>query len=141
MRAHRWLLAFATASTAAATASGCGSTASSSGATDSGPADAVADLAVETGPDAAPDAPAPQDAACAVDADIAALSVPDAALDDAGDTTAGCYACIQSGCGAELVICNADCTCKTDALTFLACVASGGGPNRDCEQRQYGASH
>jgi len=135
MLAHRWLLALAISSAmAAAIASGCGGMATSAGPTDSGAPDVTAERTAEAAPEAAPEAAAPpeagapQDAACAVDADIAALTVPDAALGDSGVSTGGCYSCIQNGCSEELVLCNSDCTCKTDALTFLACVASGGDP-------------
>jgi hypothetical protein len=108
----------------AAIASGCGGT-TGSGPTDSGPADVTLDDRGQAPSDAASDA-TPQDTACAVDADLTTFTAPDAATVDGGPSTEGCYLCIQAGCAAELAACNAECACKTDVLTFLACVGSGG---------------
>jgi hypothetical protein len=135
MRASRWLLAIAPWSLVFAISSGCGAKATGSGLTDSGAADVTTDRASEGTPEAASEAALvedaaetapPQDATCAVDADIATLSAPDAALGDTGASTGGCFSCIQSRCSVELVACDSTCACKTEVVAFLACIASGG---------------
>jgi hypothetical protein len=148
MHASRWVLAIAASSLAPAIAVGCGGTTSGSSPADAATADATADQATAVGPEAAsPEAPGeatspeaaspeaapeaasgapPEDASCALDANIATLSIPDAAIGDTGASTGGCLSCIQSRCGAEVAACDSDCTCKADVVAFLACVALGG---------------
>jgi len=121
MRRSRWFFALAAV---AAIASGCGSAATSSGPGDAGVADVTLDRTAAVSEAAAEAAPA--DAGCVVDADIEALSLPDAAPGDAGLSTGGCVSCIREDCNAELVACAADCACTTDVLAFLACTRGGG---------------
>jgi len=130
MRTSQWLLGLATTSTiVAAVAVGCGGSTSSGNATDSGSATDVTTEHVEaaapdTGPETAPPEDAPSEA-CAVDANLSTLMVPDASIGDSGATTSECLACIQSSCSSEVTACNADCTCKTDIVSFIGCVATG----------------
>jgi hypothetical protein len=129
MRASQWVLGLATASAiVAAIASGCGGSSTGSTSTDSG-TDATNDVAHEAAPvDAAPPDTGPSDAAseaCAVDADLSTIPVPDASLGDAGQTAAGCVTCVQAACPNLVSQCNASCACKTAFVAFEACVASG----------------
>jgi hypothetical protein len=128
MRSSQWFLGLATTSAIiAAVASGCGGSTSGGSPEDSGTADvttdhseaAAAEAAAETGTmDAAPEA-------CAVDANLASLMVPDASIGDAGATTSGCLSCIQANCSSGVTACSADCACDTAVVGLLGCVASG----------------
>jgi hypothetical protein len=128
MRSSQWLLGLATTSAIiAAVASGCGGSTSGGSPQDSGAPDVTADhyeaaapeAAAETGSmDAGPEA-------CAVDANMASLMVPDASLGDAGATTSGCLTCIQTNCSSGVTACSADCACDTAVVGLLGCVASG----------------
>jgi hypothetical protein len=61
------------------------------------------------------------------DADLTMLTLPDASLDDAGDTVAGCIGCIMTTCGTQVTTCNGDCVCNVSVQKFIQCVASGQG--------------
>jgi len=126
MRFSQWLLGGATtAAIACAIASGCGGSTNNNTPVEAGTVvdatpEAAKEAAAETGPqDAAPEA-------CAVDADLSSLQVPDASIGDSGATTAECYSCIETTCSSQLTTCNGDCTCKTDIITFITCVGGGG---------------
>jgi hypothetical protein len=122
MNARRRLLGLSTVVfLVAAVASGCGSTGNGSAA-DSG-ANAVndsrADQSVEAGP-----------SACfALDANVAALPLPDGG--DGGGATA-CAACVQSHCSMQIGACLNDCTCAAasqclvsgDAGALTGCLSS-----------------
>jgi hypothetical protein len=129
MRASQWLLGLATAGAVVGMiGSGCGGSSTNNGPADSGPDVTQDQGAPETGmPEAAPEA-APMDAGatCAVDADLTMLqNVADAEIGDSSATDLTCYTCMQATCAAQLATCNANCTCKTDILTFLGCIGAG----------------
>jgi hypothetical protein len=129
MRASQVLLGLATASAVvAAIATGCGGSSSGNTETDSG-TDATNDVAHEAAPVEAAAETGPSDAAseaCAVDADLSTIPVPDASLGDSGQTAAGCVTCVEAACPNLISQCNASCTCKTAFVTFEGCVAAGG---------------
>ena len=112
-------------------ASGCGSDATTT------PADAGNDIAVQdvtvldtSKADAGVDAPidAPPEA-CAVDADLATASFPDAAI--GGDASVGtCITCARTNCGSQIMSCDMDCSCKTTLGTFFGCVGGGMTPQK-----------
>lgn len=104
-------------------AGGCGS---SSG----GDAAPVADAASDVG---ATDATAVSDAsakpstavdACATDADIRKLDVPDASFGSTGNAS-GCYDCMKAKCGAEVDACAASCDCSVAAESLFKCLGQG----------------
>jgi hypothetical protein len=125
MRSSQWLLGLATASSTivAVVAAGCGGSSSNGTPAKDAATDVTTDVVVEAGSEASVDAT--DESACTTDADITSLTIPDASIGDGGGSTDGCYACIQSTCGAQLTACNQDCTCKGDALTLFQCLASG----------------
>jgi hypothetical protein len=61
------------------------------------------------------------------DANLTMLTLPDASLDDAGDTVTSCIACIKSNCTNEVAACNSDCACNVGVQKFIQCVAAGTG--------------
>ncbi len=124
MRASQWLLGLATTSAIlGAVAAGCGGSPTSGTPVKEAGADVSADVAQEA---ATPEAATDSGAACDVTANLTSLAVPDASIGDSGASTDGCYACIQSTCSTQLSACNADCTCKTDVVTLLECLGTGG---------------
>ena len=82
-------------------------------AMDSPPADTGVDTGIK---DAGCDAP-----------DLLTLMVPDAAIDGGGNQAA-CYNCIRTNCMSLLMMCNADCTCRTTLAQLPGCIAMGMGP-------------
>jgi hypothetical protein len=126
----RFFLGFAAASTiGGAVAAGCGSSSSPSTPVDSGTGDVTTEAmpqpeaAVETGPDviveAGPDV-------CVPDASLSSIQVPDAALNEAGATVAGCFACFNQYCPMLVAECNASCACIADFQQFATCLGAGG---------------
>jgi hypothetical protein len=65
------------------------------------------------------------DGACVPDADLTSLSVPDAAIGDAGVTLADCYGCVVSHCQDQLAACDVDCACNSAVASMLPCMAAG----------------
>ncbi len=89
------------------------------------PPDSAEAAARDTGGDASREAgsDAPTEA-CAVDADLATISLPDAGLgDDASIAT--CLACARSSCPSYVAACDTDCTCVTALVGLFECRASG----------------
>ncbi|HEY8038577.1 MAG TPA: hypothetical protein VIF15_02235 [Polyangiaceae bacterium] len=125
MRASQWLLGLATASTIlGAVASGCGGSSTDNGPTDSG-SDVTLDVVSEPAVEAAAEASDAPDEACAVDADISTLPVPDASIGDSGKPVSGCVDCVKNACPNLIPKCNASCACKTAFVAFEACVGQG----------------
>jgi hypothetical protein len=124
---HFWMGLASTVSVTCAIFVGCGGSSSDDSAVntpDTGPdvtaMDAAPDTAkldtgiVETGPEA-----------CSVDADLATLPVPDAALGDSGATAPECVSCVKSACPGLLPKCQMTCDCVTAFVSFEACVGMG----------------
>lgn len=106
-------------------AAGLVSTGGCSSETSPAPAgDASADTSPDVG-DASVDAP-PDVAACVSDADLGTLTIPDAAINDAGASTSSCLACLRSLCPTEIAACNGVCECRAVVVDLLDCVAKGG---------------
>jgi hypothetical protein len=59
------------------------------------------------------------------DADLTMLMLPDASLDDAGDTISTCIQCILTNCPTQVAACNSDCVCNVAVQKFIQCVADG----------------
>jgi hypothetical protein len=127
----RIFLGFAAASTiGGAVAAGCGSSSSPSTPVDSGAGDVTTEAmpqpeaAVETGPDvveAGPDV-------CVPDSSLSSIPVPDAALNEAGATAAGCIQCVAQTavCQPLVMECNQNCACIAAFQQFSLCLAQGG---------------
>ena len=62
---------------------------------------------------------------CLIDADITELDLSDAGIGDAGLSVAGCYSCVTTMCGDEVRSCEGDCTCKTNVVGLVKCLAGG----------------
>lgn len=130
MRASGWLLGVAAVGAIAGmVGAGCG------GSSQESPTDAGADVTKDQGapdtgmPEAAMEAAAMDSGmACAVDASLESLMVPDAAIGDSGATAPGCVACIEANCSPQLMACDNDCACKTAIVGFLGCAATSPNP-------------
>jgi hypothetical protein len=127
MRRGKWLLGCVLAGVAGVSMSaGCGDDSVANAPMDSGTADqTTGDTSVpDTGVEAAtPEAEAGP--ACMTDADLTMLMLPDASLDDAGDTIASCIGCIMQNCATQVAACNGDCVCNVAVQKFIQCVAAG----------------
>jgi hypothetical protein len=127
MRRGKWLFGCVIAGVAGVSmATGCGDDTVANTPMDSGAPDQTTDQsspvdsgAVEAEAEAAPP--------CVPDSSLSMLMVPDASLDEAGDTIAGCIACIMSNCGPQVTTCSGDCACNAAVQQFVQCVASGKG--------------
>ena len=124
---HFWMGLASSVSVACAIFAGCGSS-SSGGGTE--PADSGADVtALDATPDVAHDSAivdAPPEAeACAVDADLATLSVPDASLGDSGATAPECVSCVKTACPTLIGKCQMSCGCVTAFVDFEQCIGTG----------------
>ncbi len=62
---------------------------------------------------------------CTTDASLNG-DIPDAAINDAGATTASCFSCARSSCSAEVSACNAECECVNTITTLFTCLGNGG---------------
>jgi hypothetical protein len=60
--------------------------------------------------------------ACVPDANLTMLTLPDASLDDAGDTVASCIGCIVTNCPTQIAACNTDCVCNSGVQKFIDCI-------------------
>jgi hypothetical protein len=138
MRAMRIFLGFAaTSAIGGAIATGCGSSSSPAQQppADSGPGDVTMEAmpqpeaAAETGPEAAVEA-GPD--VCVPDANLSSLPVPDAALNEAGATAAGCIACLNTACPQLVAECNQNCACIAAFEQFDQCIGSPGGSLTAC---------
>ncbi len=130
---HFWIGMASTVSVACAIFAGCGS---SSSGPDTPAVDSGADV---TAMDAAPDTAKADTGivdsgpeACAVDADLATLPVPDASLNDAGATAAGCVACVNQMCPTLLSKCQMSCGCVTAFVQFETCIGQPGAMLLTC---------
>jgi hypothetical protein len=123
---HFWIGMASTVSVACAIFAGCSSSSSSDdtappvdSGVDSTAADAAPDVKADTGPvDTGPEA-------CAVDADLSTLPVPDASIGDSGATAAECVACVKTACPTLLPTCQMTCGCVTAFVDFEQCIGSG----------------
>jgi hypothetical protein len=110
-------------------AAGCGDDTVSNAPMDSGtaPDQTTADTSVPDTGTGVETSVADADAgpACTTDADLTMLTLPDASLDDAGDTIATCIGCIMQHCGSQVAACNTDCVCNVAVQKFIQCVADG----------------
>jgi hypothetical protein len=125
MRRGKWLFASVIAGVAGMPlATGCGDDTVANAPMDSGTADQTTDQSspVDSGVEAEAEA-----APCVPDSSLDMLMVPDASLDEAGDTIAGCVACIMTNCGSQESACSGDCRCNDAVQKFVHCVATGGG--------------
>jgi hypothetical protein len=126
MRASQWFLGVATASSImAAAAAGCSSSSSNEGGTDAATTDVVVDHyeaapPMEAAAEAAPMEAGPE--ACAVDANLSTLMVPDASILDGGINLPECVSCMQMKCASQITACNADCACVTAVVDGLPCI-------------------
>jgi hypothetical protein len=128
MRSKHFFIGLASCvSVACAISTGCSSSSSDDSAAppvDAGPdvtaMDAAPDVAkmdtgvVETGPEA-----------CAVDADLATLPVPDASIGDSGATAAECVSCVKVACPTLIATCQMSCECVTAFVDFEQCIGTG----------------
>jgi hypothetical protein len=107
-------------------ATGCGDDTVANTPMDSGAPDQTTDQAapVDSG---APEAEAEAAPACVPDSSLSMLMIPDASLDEAGDTIAGCIGCIMTNCSSEVQVCSGDCACNAAVQQFVQCVAAGMG--------------
>ena len=105
-------------------AGGCGST-ESTPAADAG-RDAVVVDVTQPLPDTGPDVVDTGVTACAVDADITMINVPDASLADGASSIGRCSSCVQTTCKMPLANCNEDCDCKSALVDFFTCYSGGG---------------
>jgi hypothetical protein len=105
---------------------GCGDDTVANNPMDSGAPDQTTDQAspVDSG---APEAEAEAAPPCVPDSSLSMLMIPDASLDEAGDTIAGCIGCIMTNCGSEVTTCSGDCACNAAVQQFVQCVAMGKG--------------
>jgi hypothetical protein len=127
MRRGKWLFGCVLAGVAGVSmAAGCGDDSVANAPMDSGaPDQTTADTSSpDTGVEAAP-ADADAGPACTTDADLTMLTLPDASLDDAGDTIASCIGCIMQNCATQVAACNSDCVCNVAVQKFIQCVAAG----------------
>ncbi len=94
-------------------------------AADDRPMDSQVKPKPDAGHDASLDSPildAPVEA-CAIDASLESLPVPDAAL---GTSSVGaCLDCAKAACNSQIETCNADCACKEALVDVIECVAGG----------------
>jgi len=129
MRASQWLLGLATtAATVACVASGCGgSTSAGPAAKDSGVADVASEHVVEAAVEAAPEAAmeAASDA-CASDAQITSIPIPDGSVPGSDASAAVCIECVETACPMLIMECNATCGCPQAFMAFEQCVGTGG---------------
>lgn len=129
----RLFLGFAAAAAlVGAVASGCSSSSSSpAAAQDSGPGDVTMESMPqpEAAPEAEPDVLDAGPDVCVPDTSVSSIPVPDAALNDAGATAAGCMMCVaQSPSCSQLVAeCNENCVCIALFGMFSQCLSSPGG--------------
>ncbi len=127
MRSKHFFIGLASCvSVACAIFAGCSSSSSDDTAApgpDSGPDVTAVDAAPDVAKDSAPVDTGPE--ACAVDADLATLPVPDASLGDSGATAPECVACVKTMCPALLPKCQASCACVTAFVSFEQCIATG----------------
>jgi hypothetical protein len=126
MRRGKWLLGCVLVGVAGVPlAAGCGDDSVAQAPMDSGTPDQTVDQSspVDTGVEAAMEAEAAP--ACTTDADLTMLTLPDASLDDAGDTIATCIGCILTNCQTQVAACNSDCVCNVGVQKFIQCVAAG----------------
>ena len=106
-------------------AGGCGSTVDSGVGADAGRDAVVRDVAAppaDTGPDVVDTGVM----ACAVDADLSMVNLPDASLADGASSIGRCSACVQTTCKMQFAACNDNCDCKSAVLDFFTCYSAGG---------------
>jgi hypothetical protein len=138
MRKLHWLLGI-TAGCAAVGFVACGGSSSDNNNTDKPVTDsgAVTDATqqdapvtvVDAGADAIEDSAPPP---CVNDADLSTITVPDAALGDAGASVGTCLACTKSSCGPEVQDCQDECECRAAISDFYGCLAADGGSLFGC---------
>ncbi len=75
---------------------------------------------------------------CLIDASIATFTFPDAALGDAGSTSATCGSCLNSMCASWVQACDKDCLCLETTKAVLECGQDGGTAYTCAEM--YGSS-
>jgi hypothetical protein len=75
-------------------------------------------------------------AVCVPDATLASIPVPDASLNEAGATAAGCVQCISQtqACQPLVMQCNQNCACIAAFQMFSQCLGSPGGSLFSCGQ-------
>jgi hypothetical protein len=141
MRAKHWFLGIAAACVVAGLiAGGCGGSSSENAPEDAG-VDVTAPVDAYVVPDVGVDA---HDAstgvdACMVDADLNTIDIPDAEIGDSGYTTDDCIACARAKCGALVLACNADCSCKSALIAFYDCIRAPGGSLSTCSAPLFAA--
>lgn len=76
-------------------------------------------------PETGPDVVEAGSDVCVPDANLMSIPVPDAALNEAGATAAGCVACLNTSCPMLVAECNQSCACIAAVEAFATCIASG----------------